>query len=120
MIHIGAEIEERVRRKRIKITELARIVNTNRNNIYDIFSRKTIDSGLLEKISAILEFDFFRLYSIALSKNKLIEQLIDPLEEAKEKEQLKEKVEKLEKEISVLNERLSDKETIIQIYRTTM
>lgn len=30
--------------------------------MYDIFRRKSIDTALLQKISEVLEFDFFRFY----------------------------------------------------------
>ena len=117
MIHIGEEIQERLRKKRMKVVDFSRKIDTNRNNIYDIFNRKSIDSGLLMKISEALEFDFFRLYSIPLSKYSLVQQLEDPLEELKNYEDLKRKSEKLEQENSLLNERIRDKELIIQLMR---
>jgi len=117
MIHIGKEIQERLRKKRMKVVDFSRKIDTNRNNIYDIFNRKSIDSGLLLKISEALEFDFFRLYSIPLSKNTLVQQLDDPLEELKNYEDLKRNFEKIEKENSLLSERIRDKELIIQLMR---
>jgi hypothetical protein len=117
MIHIGEEIQERLRKKRMKVVDFSRKIDTNRNNIYDIFNRKSIDSGLLLKISEALEFDFFRLYSIPLSKNTLVQQLDDPLEELKNYEDLKRNFEKIEKENSLLSERIRDKELIIQLMR---
>ena len=117
MIHIGEEIQERLRKKRMKVVDFSRMIDTNRNNIYDIFNRKSIDSGLLLKISEALEFDFFRLYSIPLSKNTLVQQLDDPLEELKNYEDLKRNFEKIEKENSLLSERIRDKELIIQLMR---
>lgn len=119
MIHIGEEIQERLRKKRMKVVDFSRKIDTNRNNIYDIFNRKSIDSGLLLKISEALEFDFFRLYSIPLSKNTLVQQLDDPLEELKNYEDLKRDFEKLKKENSLLIERIRDKELIIQLMRTS-
>lgn len=117
MIHIGEEIQERLRKKRMKVVDFSRKIDTNRNNIYDIFNRKSIDSGLLLKISEALEFDFFRLYSIPLSKNTLVQQLDDPLEELKNYEDLKRNFEKIEKENSLLSDRIRDKELIIQLMR---
>jgi hypothetical protein len=117
MIHIGEEIQERLRKKRMKVVDFSRKIDTNRNNIYDIFNRKSIDSGLLLKISEALEFDFFRLYSIPLSKNTLVQQLDDPLEELKNYEDLKRNFQSLEKENSLLSERIRDKELIIQLMR---
>ena len=118
MIHIGEEIQERLRIKRMKVVDFSRKIDTNRNNVYDIFSRKSIDSGLLLKISEALEFDFFRLYSIPLSKNYLIQQKEDPLEALKNYEDVKRKLEKLEQENSLMRERIRDKELIIQLMRS--
>lgn len=117
MIHIGEEIKELLRKKRMKVVDFSRKIDTNRNNSYDIFTRKSIDTNLLLKISEVLEFDFFRLYSIPISQNKLVQQLIDPLEAHKDYEELKRKLEKLEKENQSLNERIKDKELIIQLMR---
>ena len=117
MIHIGEEIQELLRKKRMKVVDFSRKIDTNRNNSYDIFSRKSIDTNLLLKISEVLEFDFFRLYSIPISQNKLVQQLVDPLEALKDHEDLKRKLEKLEKENQSLNERIKDKELIIQLMR---
>lgn len=117
MIHIGEEIKELLRKKRMKVVDFSRKIDTNRNNSYDIFTRKSIDTNLLLKISEVLEFDFFRLYSIPISQNKLVQQLIDPLEAQKDYEELKRKLEKLEKENQSLNERIKDKELIIQLMR---
>lgn len=117
MIHIGEEIQELLRKKRMKVVDFSRKIDTNRNNSYDIFSRKSIDTNLLLKISEVLEFDFFRLYSIPISQNKLVHQMVDPLEALKDHEDLKRKLEKLEKENQSLNERIKDKELIIQLMR---
>ena len=117
MIHIGEEIQERLRQKRMKVIEFSRRINTNRNNVYDIFNRKSIDTNLLEKISEALEFDFFRLYSVPLSQNKLVQQLPDPMELSKESEELRHTIQKQEKEIAQLSERVKDKEFLIELMR---
>ena len=62
MVHIGKEIEKRVQELNLSITELGEKINTVRSNIYDIYDRKTIDTGLLLKISEVLQFDFFKFY----------------------------------------------------------
>jgi hypothetical protein len=36
-----------LREKRIPVNEFAKKINTNRNNVYHIFRRETIDTGLL-------------------------------------------------------------------------
>ena len=62
--------------KGMTISEFARRINKSRETTYDILRRKTMDTGLLFNISTVLEHDFFQYYT-----------------------PLKEKVEKLEKEI---------------------
>ncbi len=38
--------------------------------MYTIFKRQSIDTALLQKISEVLNFDFFKLYSDAISLNE--------------------------------------------------
>lgn len=61
-IHIGKEIKERLKASGVKVTIFAEKLNTERSNVYDIFSRKSIDTELLKKIGQILSFNFFSLY----------------------------------------------------------
>ena len=44
-------------------TELARRINTSKQNVYGIFNRTSIDTALLTKLSRVLDFDFFAYYS---------------------------------------------------------
>lgn len=62
-IHIGERIRDITRERRIGPSELGRMINTSKQNIYSIFRRKTIDTELLVKISNALDFDFFALYT---------------------------------------------------------
>ncbi|MES2396332.1 MAG: helix-turn-helix domain-containing protein [Bacteroidota bacterium] len=62
-IHIGKQIKEVFDKKGFTVTEFAKRINKSRENIYSIFKRKTIDTGLLQIISGVLEYDFFTLYS---------------------------------------------------------
>ncbi|MBU3658419.1 MAG: helix-turn-helix transcriptional regulator [Flavobacteriales bacterium] len=59
-IHIGQQIKVVLETRGITVTEFAKRINKSRENIYSIFTRKTIDTGLLTKISEVLEFDFFK------------------------------------------------------------
>lgn len=61
-IHIGEKIKEKAYELRIGTTELAKAVNTSKQNIYGIYKRESIDTALLYKISKALNFDFFSLY----------------------------------------------------------
>ena len=43
-------------------TELAKQIRTSKQNVYGIFGRSSINTALLQKLSKILEFDFFVYY----------------------------------------------------------
>lgn len=65
-IHIGQLIKKRLQETGMSKTEFARRINKTSQNVYDIFERKTIDTGLLYTISSILDFNFFEPYSLAI------------------------------------------------------
>ena len=62
-LHIGKKIKEVWKSSRLKGTEFAALINKDRQVIYDIFERETIDTGLLQNISKVLQHDFFSYYS---------------------------------------------------------
>lgn len=64
MVHIGEKIRLVLEKKKISKAEFARMIDTSRENVYGIFKRESIDTALLEKISAVLEYNFFNLYVI--------------------------------------------------------
>lgn len=66
-VHIGKKIKEVWTASRLKGTEFAALINKDRQVIYDIFKRETIDTGLLETISKVLNHDFFNYYEQSLS-----------------------------------------------------
>ena len=61
-LHVGKEIELRYKDSGIKLSEFARRLNTSPRNVYAIFDRTDIKTDLLEKISEVLNFNFFSLY----------------------------------------------------------
>ncbi|MDE6397079.1 MAG: XRE family transcriptional regulator [Muribaculaceae bacterium] len=65
-ILIGHLIEAELRRQERTVTWLSRKLNCDRRNIYSIFAREFIDTGLLFKISLALGKDFFAVYSSAI------------------------------------------------------
>jgi hypothetical protein len=115
-LHIGEKIKEKAQEKRIGPSELGRMINTSKQNIYSIFRRKTIDTELLLKLSKALDHDFFQLYierkevrpdkkspTVTISKHE-IGDLKKELEIYREKCELLEKLNKfLEKEVARLN-----------------
>jgi DNA-binding Xre family transcriptional regulator len=59
-MHIGQKIKEVLEQRHKPVTWLAREINCERTNVYNIFSRKDISTGLLQRICIILEYDFFK------------------------------------------------------------
>jgi len=68
-IHVGKQIKKRLLETGMSKSEFARRINKTSQNVYDIFDRKTIDTGLLVTISEVLEFDFFELYVYEIKKD---------------------------------------------------
>jgi hypothetical protein len=61
-IHIGKKIKEVVGQSRYTAKDFASKINVSRTVVYDIFKRGTINTGLLLKISKVLDHDFFGYY----------------------------------------------------------
>ena len=61
-IHIGREIKAELLRQERGVSWLAEKLHCDRTNVYDIFKRQGIDTRLLERISVILNRNFFALY----------------------------------------------------------
>lgn len=100
-MHIGKKIKEVWRDSRLKGTEFAAAINKDRQVIYDIFKRETIDTGLLQKIGKVLDYDFFTYYSAAA-----------PLTAQEEKVAygLKAEIQRLEEELKLCKRQLSEVE----------
>lgn len=62
-MHIGDKIKNRAKDLRLGPTELAKIINTSKQNIYGIYKRNSVDSDLLFDLSKALDTDFFAIYS---------------------------------------------------------
>jgi transcriptional regulator with XRE-family HTH domain len=59
-MHIGNRIKEVMKEKHMSAIAIAKIINCERTNIYNIFERESISSGLLVKFCHILKHDFFK------------------------------------------------------------
>lgn len=93
-VNIGEHIKNVVEQRGYSITEFAKRINKSRENVYSIFTRKSIDTALLQTISTILDYDFFALFNDNESRAaKEIDQL------TKENVLLKEMIELLKKQI---------------------
>lgn len=62
-INIGSEIHNELLSQGHSVLWLSQQLGCNRTNIYNIFSRESISTDLLFKISIALKKDFFALYS---------------------------------------------------------
>lgn len=62
MVHIGKEIRKRIRSFGISNAEFARRMNRTPQAIQWWLEKETIDTGILEQISDVLDFNFFLLY----------------------------------------------------------
>lgn len=63
MIHIGEEIRKQVEEQGKTSVWLARELGCHRTNLYKIYDKASIDTSVLLRISRILHFDFFNLFS---------------------------------------------------------
>jgi transcriptional regulator with XRE-family HTH domain len=61
-VAIGQKIKEVFEASGIKIGDFADKLGMVRQNVYRIFERTNIDTGLLIRISELLEHDFFQYY----------------------------------------------------------
>jgi hypothetical protein len=62
-LHIGKIIQKRVEEGGMNKSEFARRINSTPQNVYSIFKRTSIDTGLLWEISRVLNYDFFQHYT---------------------------------------------------------
>ncbi len=124
MVHVGKKIEEVLRDRHIPVVEFARKINTNRNNVYSIFRRESIDTKLLQKVGEVLQYNFFIYISDMLYRQSDLlfinndEVKVDTdLDEVGRWERLLERVVKIEEENQLLKERLADKQEIIDLLK---
>ena len=59
-MHIGQRIKEVMKQKRISAIYVAKEIDCERTNIYNIFARKDINTKLLAQFSKVLNHDFFK------------------------------------------------------------
>ena len=65
-MHIGSLIRQQVSEKGLTVTWLAEQLPCSRTNVYKIFRKRSIDTDVLLRISRILDYDFFSLFSDSL------------------------------------------------------
>lgn len=62
-MHIGHLIQQKVSENGMTVVAFARKLSCTRVNAYKLFSRSSIDTETLMRISLILDFDFFKEFS---------------------------------------------------------
>jgi transcriptional regulator with XRE-family HTH domain len=62
-ITIGQEIKRVVKKRGLTVEELADALNVSKPNIFDIYRRETIDTGLLERLCKVLNHNFFQPFA---------------------------------------------------------
>jgi transcriptional regulator with XRE-family HTH domain len=93
-IQIGPKVQEVFESRNMKLSDLADRLGTVRQNVYRIFKKKDLDTGLLTKISEVLDHNFFHHYK---TPNDAAEQPVD-----KEVTDLKGQLDLAKKEIDYL------------------
>ena len=61
-VEIGHKIKEVFDHQHMKLTDFADELGTVRQNVYRIFKKRHLDTGLLLKISQVLNHNFFQYY----------------------------------------------------------
>ena len=69
MAHIGQIIREELKQQGRTVTWLAKAINCDRTNIYNIFTRESIDTNLLTRISKVLNRNFFEILTEELNSD---------------------------------------------------
>lgn len=68
-MHIGERIKEIMEQKHCSVVWVARQMDCERTNVYNIFARKDLSTSILRQLSIILEYDFFKELSKETKEN---------------------------------------------------
>jgi plasmid maintenance system antidote protein VapI len=71
-IHIGSAIKEELNRQGRTTVWLAEQLCCHRTNLYNIYEKRSIDTGVLLRICRIMHYDFFKLFSSVLDEEKSV------------------------------------------------
>lgn len=106
MVHIGQKIKKVVNEQRIPVKEFASKINKSRTVVYNIFERKTIDTGLLSDIGSALKYNFFLHYVSEEEFSAVKDESPGYIKKDDEIKMLKAELQQNKKELSELNEKL--------------
>ena len=108
-VDIGQKIKEVFDAQNKKLTDFADELGTVRQNVYRIFKKQHLDTGLLLKISQVLNHNFFQYYVSNGSANSNGEDLMKLASQAQDTEQqlmlAKKEIDYLRKIIKLMEEK---------------
>ena len=68
-MHIGKLIKQQVEEQGKTVVWFAQQLSYSRTNVYKIYEKSSIDTDVLMRISLVLHYDFFKLYSERLEES---------------------------------------------------
>jgi len=102
-VHIGKKVQEVFDQKGLRLFDFADQLGTVRQNVYRIFKKHHVDTGLLTKISEVLGHNFFQYYCQGNDQDSLQDLRIQKLQE--ELLLAKKEVDYLKKIIALMEEK---------------
>lgn len=69
-MHIGNYIKEKLKEDGRSVTWFAEQICCTRTHVYKIFNKSSIDTEILERISRVLDYNFFEEISRDFNKRK--------------------------------------------------
>ncbi|MEM7036465.1 MAG: helix-turn-helix transcriptional regulator [Bacteroidota bacterium] len=112
---IGKIIKQVLDRSGMKLKVFAARIGTTRQNVYKIFDRQSISTDRLQKISQVLEYDFFKHFALDPKERSTSENL---LAGGKARyADLQAEIESLRERIQILEDRIADKDEIIALLK---
>jgi hypothetical protein len=123
VIEIGHKIKEVFDSQNIKLTDFADELGTVRQNVYRIFKKRHLDTGLLLKISQVLNHNFFQYYisttdSEGVQQTQEMKKLVeDAVEFQRQLDLAKKEIDYLRKIIKLMEEKA---ELVQQIGKDTL
>jgi hypothetical protein len=100
-VEIGHKIREVFDHQSMKLTDFADELGTVRQNVYRIFKKRHLDTGLLLKISQVLDHNFFQYY-VAPAETPTVQQSEESLKLAQEVTEFNRQLDLAKKEIDYL------------------
>lgn len=124
-VHIGEAIDARRCELKMTKSEFARRIGLCQQHVNNITRKDSVQTNLLIKISEALDYNFFDLYCSPDILSDLPKDIKEPFramqldmereKRMKEKAVNEEQIENLKQMVSILEQRLKDKDTIIKL-----